>query len=99
MYADATLFRSRIDMQRYRFGRGEYQYFDYPLPPVIAKLRTKLYRLLAPVARDWMAALSLDCDYPPSLGPFLERCHAAGQCRPTPLILLSGPRAHNSLHS
>ena len=98
MYADATLFRSRIDMQRYRFGRGEYQYFAYPLPPVIAKLRTKLYRLLAPVARDWMAALSLDGDYPPSLDPFLERCHAAGQCRPTPLILRYGPGDYNCLH-
>ena len=98
MYADATLFRSRIDMQRYRFGRGEYQYFAYPLPPLIAKLRTALYRLLAPVAREWMAALSLPADYPACLDVFLERCHAAGQCRPTPLILRYGPGDHNCLH-
>ena len=59
MYADATLFRSRIDMQRYRFGRGEYQYFAYPLPSVIAKLRAALYSVLAPVARDWTQATAI----------------------------------------
>ncbi len=98
MYADTALFRSRIDMQRYRFGRGEYQYFAYPLPPVIAKLRTALYAVLAPVAREWMAALSLPADYPAGLDAFLERCHTAGQCRPTPLVLRYGPGDYNRLH-
>jgi hypothetical protein len=98
MYDDTALFRSRIDMQRYRFGSGEYQYFSYPLPSLIAKLRKSMYRVLAPIAGEWMAALSLPASYPDGLETFLERCHAAGQCRPTPLILRYGVGDYNCLH-
>src|SRR5271165_4823661 len=87
LYQQPELFRSRIDMARFRFGKGEYQYFAYPLPTLIADLRGALYRQLAPVANEWMQALSIDGDYPPELDQFLERCHERGQPRPTPLLL------------
>src|SRR5579863_5799863 len=86
LYAQPELFRSRIDMARYRFGRGEYQYFAYPLPEIVDELRRSLYQRLAPVAREWMAALSLSADYPDNLDQFLEICHANHQPRPTPLL-------------
>ena len=98
LYADPDRFRSRIDMARYRFGRGEYQYFSYPLPPLIEQLRRDLYTQLAPVAREWMAALSLPGDYPDELDAFLESCHAAGQNRPTPLLLHYREGDFNCLH-
>src|SRR4051794_30906866 len=80
-------FRSRIQMERFRFGRGEYQYFDYPLPAAIAGLRTNLSAQLASAAPRWMQALRQDIESPPKLDAFLETCHAAGQTRPTPLLL------------
>ena len=85
-------------MARYRFGRGEYQYFASPLPDLVAELRENLYRLLADCANQWMAALSLPGDYPASLGGFLERCHERGQNRPTPLLLHYRAGDFNCLH-
>src|ERR1700733_9619858 len=87
LYQQPELFRSRIDMTRYRFGRGEYQYFAYPLPARIDQLRHELYAQLAPVASEWMSTLKLPAEYPQSLDAFLARSHDAGQTRPTPLLL------------
>jgi hypothetical protein len=98
MYGKAELFRSRIDMARYRFGRGEYQYFDYPLPDLVERLRHQLYGALVTTAAEWMKALSLPQDYPPKLDDFLKRCHGAGQKRPTPLLLHYGEGDFNCLH-
>lgn len=98
LYAQPELFRSRIDMARFRFGRGEYQYFQYPLPPRIAELRRELYGSLAGAATEWMTALSLPKLYPADLESFLEECHAAGQSRPTPLLLKYGAGDFNCLH-
>jgi uncharacterized protein len=98
LYEDAGMFRSRIDMKRYRFGQGEYQYFANPLPSRIVELRASLYGMLAPVAREWMERLSLDCEYPDTHAEFLERCHRAGQERPTPLLLRYRAGDFNCLH-
>jgi uncharacterized protein len=98
LYANPDAFRSRIDMARYRFGSGEYQYFAYPLPAVVAELRDKLYKDLAGVAQEWMAALSLETEFPGELEEFLERCHAQGQGRPTPLLLHYRAGDFNCLH-
>lgn len=97
-YANPELFRSRIDMARYRFGRGEYQYFRYPLPDVVAELRANLYRHLTPVANDWAARLSEDERFPSEVAELTERCHRAGQKRPTPLLLKYGAGDFNCLH-
>ena len=98
LYANADLFRSRIDMARYRFGRGEYQYFAYPLPDLVEKLRRELYSGLVETAGEWMQALGLPREYPPLLEDFLENCHAADQQRPTPLVLRYGTGDFNCLH-
>jgi hypothetical protein len=98
LYDDSNLFRSRIDMARFRFGRGEYQYFKYPLPPLIGQLRQALYVPLSNIARDWMRALSLAGDYPADLPEFLEECHRCGQKRPTPLLLRYRTGDYNALH-
>ena len=98
LYDRPEKFRSRIDMARYRFGRGEYQYLAYPLPARIERLRHALYEPLAPVAREWMAALSREADYPDRLEPFLKQCHDAGQTRPTPLLLRYRQGDFNCLH-
>jgi hypothetical protein len=98
LYDRPEVFRSRIDMARYRFGRGEYQYFSYPLPPRVQDLRLSLYAQLAPVAVDWMSALNLPAEYPAELPSFLEQCHAAGQTRPTPLLLRYCQGDFNCLH-
>jgi uncharacterized protein len=98
LYSRPELFRSRINMERYRFGRGEYQYFASPLPPLIGELRESLYSRLFCAANDWMAALSIPAEFPPQLSTFLKRCHAAGQKRPTPLLLHYGPGDYNCLH-
>jgi hypothetical protein len=97
-YADAQRFRSRIIMQRHAFGRGEYQYFDYPLPPVVTNLRQALYPHLAPLANRWNENLRLDTRFPPSLQAYLKQCHTAGQTRPTPLMLKYGRDDFNCLH-
>jgi hypothetical protein len=98
LYPDDTCFRSRIVMGRHGFGRGEYKYFAYPLPDVIAQLRPMLYARLYQVANRWNEAMGIDIRYPPTHDGFLERCHAAGQSRPTPLLLQYGAGDYNCLH-
>ncbi len=98
LYPDDTCFRSRIVMGRHGFGRGEYKYFAYPLPDVIAQLRPVLYARLYQVANRWNEAMGIDIRYPPAHQAFLERCHAAGQTRPTPLLLQYGAGDYNCLH-
>ena len=85
-------------MKRYRFGEGEYQYFAYPLPALVAKLRESLYESLVPIAREWMTALKLPTEFPGKHTAFLETCHAAGQVRPTPLLLRYRAGGYNCLH-
>ncbi|MDE2052561.1 MAG: 2OG-Fe(II) oxygenase, partial [Gammaproteobacteria bacterium] len=98
LYSDDSRFRSRVVMSRHGFGRGEYKYFAYPLPAPVAKLRTALYAPLAPIANEWSRRLGADRQFPPSLEAFLERCHAAGQVKPTPLLLQYGAEDYNCLH-
>jgi hypothetical protein len=98
LYEDDTRFRSRVEMARHGFGRGEYKYFADPLPEPVAALRGALYARLAPVAERWTTALGGETRYPPDHAGFLARCHAAGQCRPTPLLLRYGPGDYNCLH-
>jgi uncharacterized protein len=97
-YARQETFRSRVIMARHGFGRGEYQYFRYPLPPLVAQLRALLYTPLAGIANRWNTALGLPPDLPPALADYLQRCHGAGQSRPTPLLLRYGPGDYNCLH-
>ena len=98
LYADDSHFRSRVVMSRHGFGRGEYKYLAYPLPPLVAELRSALYARLAPIANVWSARLREERRYPESLEEFLERCHGAGQVKPTPLLLQYGPDDYNCLH-
>lgn len=98
LYSNSAIFRSRIEMARFRFGRGEYQYFAYPLPPLVAELRESLYRGLAGTANEWMEALSLPIQFPAELHDFLSQCHARGQKRPTPLLLHYTAGDFNCLH-
>lgn len=97
-YTDKTHFRSRIAMERYAFGRGEYQYFRYPLPPLVEYLRTRLYSHLAPVANRWHAALKMSQRFPATHDDFKAICHQAGQCRPTPLMLRYRENDYTCLH-
>jgi hypothetical protein len=95
---DTAPFRSTIDMARYRFGEGQYKYFAYPLPDAVGGLRRALYPPLAEAANRWAALLGDEARYPDDLDAFLERCAAAGQTRPTPLLLRYEPGGHNTLH-
>src|ERR1700744_2963032 len=90
LYDDDKNFRSKVVMARHGFGRGEYKYFSYPLQPRIAELREALYPPLADIANEWMTVLKNDALYPPSQAAFLKLGHAAGQKRPTPLLLRYG---------
>jgi uncharacterized protein len=98
LYPDDTQFRSRVVMGRHGFGRGEYKYFSYPLPDVIAEMRPVLYARLVDVANRWNEAMGIAIRYPDRHDAFLKRCHAAGQTRPTPLLLQYGPDDYNCLH-
>ncbi|WP_426688696.1 2OG-Fe(II) oxygenase [Rhodanobacter ginsengiterrae] len=98
LYADDGRFRSRVVMGRHGFGRGEYRYFDYPLPPAVAELRKSVYPHLVPIANRWNALMNHELRYPSSHAQFIERCHAAGQQRPTPLLLQYGAGDYNCLH-
>jgi hypothetical protein len=98
LYASAARFRSRIDMARFRFGIGEYQYFAYPLPDLVADLRTHAYPHLVRVANGWAEALGADERYPSTHDALLARCRDAGQTRPTPLLLRYEAGGYNCLH-
>ncbi len=97
-YDQDDRYRSRVVMARHGFGRGEYKYFRYPLPGPIARLRGALYARLAPIANRWNRQMGINVQYPADHAGFLARCHAAGQRRPTPLILRYGPGDYNCLH-
>ena len=97
-YADDSAFRSRVVMARHGFGRGEYKYFGYPLPAIVAALRENLYPRLAPIANRWNAALRIGVHYPDTLAAWLERCHCSGQTKPTPLLLHYQAGDYNCLH-
>ena len=98
LYPDDHHFRSLVVMARHGFGRGEYKYFSYPLPGLVAGLRSAIYPRLAPIANRWNAAMRIDVRYPHTHAEFLARCHEAGQVRPTPLLLQYGADDYNCLH-
>ena len=98
LYDDDEKFRSHVVMARHGFGRGEYKYFHYPLPDLVADLRTELYARLAPLANGWNERMGVAVRYPAEHPEFVERCHRAGQKRPTPLLLRYGAGDYNCLH-
>lgn len=97
-YPEVAPFRSRVVMARHGYGLGEYKYFAYPLPSIVAALRTALYARLVELANRWHAAMGLEVRFPDTHEAFLRRCHCAGQERPTPLLLQYGAGDYNCLH-
>jgi hypothetical protein len=98
LYPKDELFRSRVVMARHGFGRGEYKYFKYPLPDMVAELRTAIYAQLVSLANRWNSALKSDVRYPEKHGEYIRRCHDAGQIKPTPLLLQYQEGDYNCLH-
>jgi hypothetical protein len=98
LYDETERFRSTIDMARHRFGQGQYRYFAYPLPSVVAELRAAFWPHLLPIARDWAARLKRPAPWPDEFDEWISQCHAAGQTRPTPLMLRYAPGDWNALH-
>ena len=98
LYGDDRRFRSHVVMARHGFGRGEYKYFAYPLPDIVAELRMALYPRLVAIANRWNESMGIDVRFPDGLGEFIERCHKAGQTRPTPLLLKYAAGDFNALH-
>jgi hypothetical protein len=98
LYDDPARFRSRVVMQRHGFGQGEYQYFSYPLPAVVAELRSSLYPPLAAIANRWNEAMGIATSYPLDHADYLDQCWRGGQTKPTPLLLRYGPSDYNCLH-
>jgi len=97
-YESKELYRKTINMERYRFGLGEYKYFSYPLPGIIEQMRQGIYPYLAPVANNWMKVLNINKQFPASHSELIEQCHAHQQARPTPLILRYDKGGYNTLH-
>jgi uncharacterized protein len=97
-YAHDDLYRSRVVMARHGFGQGEYKYFDYPLPDLVGALRTSVYPRLVPLANRWNEIMRIDTRYPAQHAAFIQRCHDAGQLRPTPLLLQYTQDDYNCLH-
>jgi uncharacterized protein len=98
LYAGGSGFRSRVVMARHGFGKGEYRYFSYPLPNLVQDFRSAIYPYLVPIADRWHERMGIETRFPASHAAFLDRCHAAGQARPTPLLLQYGPGDYNCLH-
>ena len=98
LYDDDASFRSRVVMARHGYGKGEYKYFDYPLPQLVSELRTHVYPKLVATANRWNEAMKIDVRYPREHADFISRCHDAGQSRPTPLILEYAAGDYNCLH-
>jgi hypothetical protein len=98
LYDEEVRFRSTIDMARYRYGEGEYRYFGHPLPEMVVALRAAFWPHLLPIARTWAERRDQPAPWPDDLDEWLDRCHAAGQVRPTPLMLRYGPGDWNALH-
>jgi uncharacterized protein len=98
LYGQDDSFRSRVVMSRHGFGQGEYRYFRYPLPPLVAALREAVYPHLVPTANQWHERLGLPARFPPLHAEFIARCHGAGQIKPTPLLLQYGAGDYNCLH-
>ena len=98
LYDGGADFRSHVVVERHGYGRGEYRYFSYPLPPLVARLRSALYPRLVPIANRWHERMGIDVRFPAEHRDFLDRCHETGQRRPTPLLLRYGAGDYNCLH-